>query len=164
MTVTLSHIVAAAENDVIGREGGLPWHIPEDLKFFKDKTLGHAIIMGRKTYESVGRPLPKRLNVIVTRQKDYHPEGTAVFPSLAEAIAYCERESATWGEEIFIAGGGEIFEQSMDMVDKIYLTRIHQEIPGDTYYPQMPLDKFEEIERNERQEPVPFTFLTFKRK
>ena len=130
MTVTLSHIVAAAENDVIGREGGLPWHIPEDLKFFKDKTLGHAIIMGRKTYESVGRPLPKRLNVIVTRQKDYHPEGTAVFPSLAEAIAYCERESATWGEEIFIAGGGEIFEQSMDMVDKIYLTRIHQEIPA----------------------------------
>ncbi|MCB0384970.1 MAG: dihydrofolate reductase, partial [Bdellovibrionales bacterium] len=108
--------------------------------------------------------LPKRLNVIVTRQKDYQPEGTVVFPSLAEAIAYCEREKSTWGEEIFIAGGGEIFEQSMDLVDKIYLTRIHQAIPGDTYYPQLPLDKFEEIERNERLEPVPFTFLTFKRK
>lgn len=164
MTVTISHIVAAAENGVIGREGGLPWHIPEDLKFFKNKTLGHALIMGRKTYESVGRPLPKRLNVIVTRQTDYHPEGTLVFASLPEAIAYCEREVATWGDEIFIAGGGEIFDQSMDLVDKIYLTRIHQEIPGDTFYPNPDMDKFKEVERSERQEPVPFTFLTLERK
>jgi len=164
MTVTLSHIVAAAKNGVIGREGGLPWHIPEDLKFFKEKTLGHAVIMGRKTYESVGKPLSKRLNVIVTRQPDYSPKGTIVFVSLQEAISHCKKEVATWGEEIFIAGGGEIFKQSMDMVDKVYLTQIHQEIPGDTYYPQLQMNKFEEVERRERQMPLPFTFLTLKRK
>jgi len=164
MTVMLSHIVAAAENGVIGREGGLPWHIPEDLQFFKEKTLGHAVIMGRKTYESIGKPLPKRLNVIVTRQLNYSPKGTVVFRSLQEAIVYCQKEAATWGEEIFIAGGGEIFKQSIEMVDKIYLTQIHQEIPGDTYYPQLQIDQFEEIERKEKQEPIPFSFLTLKKK
>lgn len=164
MKVVLSHIVAAAENGVIGSGGGLPWHLPEDLKFFKDKTKGHAIIMGRKTFESIGRPLPNRLNVIVTRQKGYAPDGTVVFSSLPEAIAHCKANTQTWGNEIFIAGGGEIFEQSLDLVDRIYLTRIHREIPGDTYYPDLPSDRFSEVERRERQEPIPFTFLTFERK
>ena len=164
MKIVLSHIVAAAENGVIGSGGGLPWHLPEDLKFFKEKTKGHAIIMGRKTFESIGRPLPNRLNVIVTRQRGYAPAGTVVFSSLPEAIAHCKANASTWGNEIFIAGGGEIFEQSMDLVDRIYLTRIHQEIAGDTYYPALPEERFNEVERRERQEPIPFTFLTFERK
>lgn len=161
--ITISHIVAAATNGVIGRDGGLPWHIPEDLKFFKEKTLGHAIIMGRKTFESIGRPLPKRLNIIVTRQKNYQPEGTLVFADLIEALAHCQKEVLTWGNEVFIVGGGEIFTQSMELVERIYLTRIHQEIQGDTFYPQPDKTKFIETSRSDREEPLPFSFITLER-
>lgn len=160
----ISHIVAASENNVIGKENGLPWHIPEDLKFFKEKTKGHAVIMGRKTYESVGKPLPKRLNVIVTRQKDYQVEGAVVVPSIEEAIDYCRHVTDKWGEEVFIVGGGEIYRQSMPMTNIIYLTRIHENIEGDTTYPDINPLHFEQVEKRDRTEPVPFSFLTYNRK
>lgn len=157
----LSHIVAAAENDTIGVEGELPWNIPEDMKFFRDKTKGKALIMGRKTFESVGHPLPHRLNVVVTRQADYKAEGAIVVRSLNEAIEVCKQHMDKYGEEIFIIGGGEIYRQSMDIVDKIYLTRIHKNFTGDAKYPKVDEEIFELVESTERDQPVPFTFLTY---
>lgn len=160
----LSHIVAAAKNGVIGVNNTLPWHIPEDLKFFREKTKGKALIMGRKTFESVGHPLPHRLNVVITRQTDYRPDGAHVVRSLDEAIEYCQSQKHKYGDEIFIIGGGEIFKDSMGRVDLIYLTRIHKDYPGDIFYPDVDPLKFEEIERRDRDEPVPFSFLTYARK
>ena len=160
----ISHIVAAAENDVIGTQGTLPWDIPEDMKFFKDKTKGHSIIMGRKTFESMGRPLPNRLNVVVTRQTNYAAPGIHIVPSIKEATTFCKNATSDFGNEIFIIGGGEIYKQSMDIVDIIYLTRIHKKIHGDTLYPKIDPSIFEEVERRERQSPVPFTFFTYKKR
>jgi dihydrofolate reductase len=168
----LAHIVAVSENNVIGTNNTLPWDIPEDMKFFRDKTKGRALIMGRKTFESVGHPLPHRLNVVITRQKDYAvngPEGVRspnvrVVPDLATAIELCRGETAKYGDEVFIIGGGEIFAQSMNLVDTIYLTRIHKSFAGDILYPDVPSTKFDVVEKRERTEPVPFTFMTYARK
>ena len=160
----ISHIVAAAKNGTIGADGGLPWDIPEDMKFFRDTTKGKALIMGRKTFESVGHPLPKRLNVVVTRQPDYIAKGAIVVPSIEEAIEVCKKHIDEYGEEIFIIGGGEIYKQSMNLVDRIYLTRIHQDVIGDTKYPEVDEDLFELVNSLERSEPVAFTFLTYERK
>jgi dihydrofolate reductase len=175
----LAHIVAAAQNDVIGMNNDLPWKIPEDAKFFRDKTKGKALIMGRKTFESVGHPLPNRLSVVVTRQKDYalaNPAAGAagasgkgstavvVQPDLKSAIEYCRTQIPHYGEEIFIIGGGEIYRESISLVDKIYLTRIHTDFKGDTTYPKVNLTAFELVEQKDRTEPVPFSFLTYVRK
>lgn len=164
--MSLSHIVAVSENDVIGVNNTLPWDIPEDMKFFKDKTKGRAIIMGRKTYESVGHPLPNRLSVVITRQKDYKIDSpnVIVVPDLKTAIVEAEKQVSKWGDEIFIIGGGEIFKESIDMVDVIYLTRIHKDFEGDIRYPKVDPKKFQLIEQRDRTEPVPFSFLTYSRK
>lgn len=164
--MTLSHIVAVSANDVIGVNNTLPWDIPEDMKFFREKTKGKALIMGRKTFESVGHPLPHRLNVVVTRQKDYPAvaPNVVVQPDLKSAIECCAGQASKYGEEIFIIGGGEIFKESMNLVDVIYLTRIHREFPGDIKYPKIDESKFELAERRDRSEPVPFSFLTYIRK
>lgn len=164
--MTLSHIVAAAENDVIGVNNGLPWNIPEDMKFFREKTKGKALIMGRKTFESVGHPLPHRLNVVVTRQADYKfpAENVVVMPDLKSAVEYCRTQTSKYGEEVFIIGGGELFKESMPLVDVIYLTRIHKDFPGDIFYPKVDTAKFELVESRDRTEPVPFTFETYSRK
>lgn len=164
--MTLSHIVAAAENDVIGVNNALPWDIPEDMKFFREKTKGRALIMGRKTFESVGHPLPNRLNVVVTRQADYKFDApnVVVKPDLQSAIEYCKTQTSKYGEEIFIIGGGEIFKESMGIVDVIYLTRIHQDFPGDIRYPKVDKKMFELVEQRDRTEPVSFSFLTYVRK
>jgi|FLYM01.1.fsa_nt_gi dihydrofolate reductase len=159
----LAHIVAASENNVIGVNNTLPWDIPEDMKFFRDKTKGKALIMGRKTFESVGHPLPKRLNVVITRQPGFSSphENVVVVPDLQSAIKHCEKVQHIYGDEVFIIGGGEIFKQSLPIVDVIYLTRIHQKFDGDIFYPDIPKGMFAEVERRERTEPIPFTFLTY---
>jgi dihydrofolate reductase len=164
--MTLSHIVAVSENDVIGVNNTLPWSIPEDMKFFREKTKGKALIMGRKTFESVGHPLPQRLNVVITRQKDYSSSAPNVIvqPDLKTAIEYCRGQVSKYGEEIFIIGGGEIFKESMNLVDVIYLTRIHKDFPGDIHYPKVDMGKFTLVEQRDRSEPVPFSFLTYSRK
>ena len=162
--MTLSHIVAAAENGTIGVDGQLPWNIPEDMKFFREKTKGKALIMGRKTFESVGHPLPNRLNVVVTRQPNYTAEGAVVVSSIEEGVAYCQKHIEEYGDEIFIIGGGESYQQSMSIVDRIYLTRIHRDVSGDAKYPEVDQEKFTEVDRKDRSEPEPFTFLTFERK
>lgn len=130
----ISFLVAMDENNVIGYENDMPWHLPRDLKFFKEKTIGHKIIMGRKTYESIGRPLPKRENIVLTRNKatnDY-PEEVQVIHSLDVVLKWNKMNSQ---EEYIIIGGGVLFEQSLDYADRLYITRICEKFPGDTYFP-----------------------------
>lgn len=132
----ISLIVAQSENRVIGREGKLPWNLPEDLKRFKAITSGHPVVMGRKTYESIGRLLPKRTNVIITRSKDYRVAGAEIAHSLKEALALAAE--APGGEEIFVIGGGEIFSEVLPQAERIYLTEVHANIEGDAYFPPVP--------------------------
>ena len=128
----LSIIVAAAQNNAIGKDNELLWRIPDDLKRFKALTMGKTCIMGRKTYESIGRPLPGRKFVIITRQADYQVPGCAVVDSLAAAIQYSVPD-----EETFIIGGGEIYEQSIPLVKKLYLTRVYKDFDGDSFFPAL---------------------------
>ena len=162
----LSHIVAASENNVIGTKGSLPWYIPEDFKFFKDKTKDHIIIMGRKTFESLpgSRPLPDRLNIVITRNEKYKAEGALVVPTLKDALELAKKHLPQYKDEVYIIGGGEIYEQSLSLVDRIYITRVHKYIEGDTKYPIIDEAQFLQVGRVDRQEPIPFSFLTFKRK
>jgi dihydrofolate reductase len=132
--MTISLIVAASENNAIGKEGQLLWSLPIDLKFFKDTTWGMVVVMGRKTYESVDKPLPGRVNIVITRQADWSRPGTQVAKDLEEAI---DQAKATNCKEIFIIGGGEIYRQSMEIADKIYMTRVHATLDGDTYFPEI---------------------------
>ena len=135
----LSHIVAASENNVIGSNNDLPWSLPNDLKYFKNKTWGMPVIMGRKSYESLKTALPGRVNIVVTSKKDWHPANVFVADNINEAIEKA-READT--KEIFIIGGGEIFRQTIDMVSRIYLTRVHAVVKGDTYYPEIKKDRW----------------------
>ena len=135
--MVVSIIVAMAENNVIGRDMDLPWHISADLKRFKALTMGHHIVMGRKTYESIGRLLPGRTTVIITRQENYQVEGAVVVNSLVEAQAV-----ATGDSELFIIGGGQIYELALSSADKLNVTRVHTEVDGDTRFPQVPWDNW----------------------
>lgn len=163
----ISQIAAMSKNRVIGVKNDLPWNIPEDMKFFKDTTRGHICIMGRKTFESMGaKPLPKRLNVIVTRQKDYAPEGTVVFSSVEEALEFAKQEikkKSEWGNEIFICGGGEIYAQTLPLADRVYLTVIDKEYEGDAFFPELKISEFKLVQESPRTEPVPFSFRTYQR-
>lgn len=135
----VSLIVAAAENNVIGKDNDLIWHLPKDMKYFKETTQGHFVIMGRKNFESIPhkyRPLPNRTNVVITRQSSYTAEGCIVVNSLEEALLKAKEAN---DNEPFIIGGGEIYRLAMeaDLVDKIYLTRVHKTYEGDTYFPEL---------------------------
>ncbi len=133
--MVVSIIVAMAENNVIGRDMDLPWHISADLKRFKALTMGHHIVMGRKTYESIGRLLPGRTTVIITRQENYQVEGAVVVHSLEEAQAVASADS-----ELFIIGGGQIYELALSSADKLHVTRVHTEVDGDTRFPHVQWD------------------------
>ncbi|MEO5996343.1 MAG: dihydrofolate reductase [Chitinophagaceae bacterium] len=129
-----SFVVAASENNVIGINNKLPWYLPNDLKYFKNTTWAMPVIMGRKTYESTGRPLPGRTNIIITRQKDWKADGVIVASDMGQAL---KAAADTDSKEAFIIGGGEIFKQYISKVDKIYITRIHANIKGDAYFPEI---------------------------
>ena len=163
--VFFSHIAAAAANGALGLNGKLPWHIPEDLKYFKDKTVGKALIMGRKTFESLGRPLPNRLHIVVSRNRGFQPSGAVVCHSLPEALARSQKPEITQkhGREVFITGGGEIFQQTLAVARRLYITRIHRDYEGDAFYPAIPEGEFKEASRIDRARPVPFSFLVFER-
>ena len=130
----ISFIVAAAENNVMGKDNKLPWCLPADMRYFKNVTWAMPVIMGRKTYESLGKPLAGRTNVVITRNKDWKAEGVEVVPSIDKAIASAAKMDT---KEIFIIGGAEIFRESMGSADRIYLTRIHASFDGDTFFPEM---------------------------
>ncbi|MBC7370157.1 MAG: dihydrofolate reductase [Bdellovibrionaceae bacterium] len=162
----LSHITAMSQNRVIGTQNTLPWNIPEDMKFFRTKTKGHIMIMGRKTYDSLGgKPLPNRLHIVITRQDLQSQDPMVVYvKTLQEAINHARPLTTQWGDEVFIAGGGEIYAQSMTITDKIYLTVIYQDYEGDTVYPEVPMNLFDLTEKSDRTDPVPFSFLTYTKK
>ena len=128
----ISAIVAVAKNGVIGKEGGLPWYLPAELARFKQVTMGHPIIMGRTTHESIGRALPGRTNIVVTHNKDFKAEGCIVVNSLEEAIE--EAKKAGGGEEVFIIGGEQIYKEAMPLLDRIYLTKVDAEVDGDKFF------------------------------
>ncbi|MCS6916960.1 MAG: dihydrofolate reductase [Chitinophagales bacterium] len=161
MRITI--IVAAAQNGVIGRNNRLPWHLPADLKRFKQITLGHPIIMGRNTYESIGRPLPGRINLVVTRQQDYEAPGCIVVHSLQEALEYAQRSGAT---ECFVIGGGDLIQAALVWADRILLTRIYHDFDGDTFLPQLNDDDWklvsEEKHPPDAKNPYAYAFLEYK--
>lgn len=158
----ISIIAAISKNHVIGKQGGLPWHLPDDLKWFKRKTSGHPIIMGRKTYESVGKPLPNRLNIIITRQDNYKVEGATVVNDLATAIEHARKNDASG--EIFIVGGGEIYNMAMHIADRMYITIVHTTVEGDAYFPRYDESDFDIVESVRVEEPIAHTFMTLDRK
>lgn len=159
----LSAIAAMAQNRCIGINNKLPWHIPEDLKFFKEKTLGKKIIMGRKTFESLGRPLPKRENVVISRRTDFNPQGVRVFGSLDAAITDVKARSESL-EEVFIVGGAEIYRLALPMIHRLYLTLVHQDVAGDAFFPEVDLKKaFKIIEERKVEGNPSYTFVTAER-
>ncbi len=154
----ISLIAAMAENRVIGRDNSVPWRLPDDLIRFRETTMGHPVIMGRKTFESIGKPLPGRKNIIITRNPDYRQEGCIVVHNLPDALAECSES-----DEVFICGGGEIFRESLPFVVRIYLTVIHEEIEGDTFFPEISADYYE-VSREESTAPIPHSFLLYEKK
>jgi dihydrofolate reductase len=130
--MTLSLIVAVSRNNVIGSEGGLPWHLPDDLRHFKRLTTGKPVIMGRRTFESIGRPLPDRRNIVMTRQTDYPAKGCEVVSSVDEAL-----ELVRGTEEVMIIGGGQVYRDFLPHADRIYLTRVQADVEGDTHFPEI---------------------------
>ena len=130
--MTVSLVVAASKNNVIGRDGELPWHLPEDLRHFKRITTGKPVIMGRKTFESIGRPLPDRHNIVMTRDPDYAAEGCDVVDSVAEAL-----DVAGDADEVMIIGGGQVYRDFLPRADRIYMTRVQAEVQGDTRFPRI---------------------------
>jgi dihydrofolate reductase len=142
MKPRVSLIVAMARNRVIGANNALPWHLPADLKHFKALTMGHHMIMGRKTYESIGKPLPGRTSVVVTRNAGYAPPGVIAVNSLEAAISACADD-----EEIFIIGGAELYRQAITLADRIYLTEIDADIPGDAHFMELDRKLWQETAR-----------------
>lgn len=159
----LSIVVAISENNAIGKDNQLLWHLPADLKHFKNITTGHPIVMGRKTYDSIGRPLPNRRNIVITRQHNLELPGVEVVNSVDEAIALCEAES-----EVFIIGGAEIYKIAMKHVDRIYLTTVHRVYEADAFFPVLDqkewLETFKEYHSSDEKNTVAYTFSTLDRK
>lgn len=140
----ISIIVAMASNRVIGLNNRLPWHLSADLKKFKQITMGSPILMGRKTYESIGRPLPGRSNLIITRNPDYRQDGCQVFTDIDRALASCCNDA-----EIFVIGGASFYQTMLDRADTLYITEIHQAFEGDTFFPEIKRTDWVELERQE---------------
>ena len=163
--MTVSLIVAVSSNGVIGRDGGLPWCLPADLKHFKRTTMGHHLIIGRRTWEEVGKPLPGRTMVVVTRSRNFAPEGAKVVRSVERAL-----ELAADDEEPFIGGGAQIYRIALerDLVDRIYLTRIHAEVEGDTIFPEVDLGRWElaseEHHDADEKNEFSYSFLVYERR
>ena len=162
--MTVSLIVAVSSNGVIGHDGGLPWHLPADLKHFKRTTMGHHLIIGRRTWDEVGKPLPGRTMVVVTRSRRFAPEGAKVVRSIEQAL-----EIAAEDDEPFIGGGSQIYRIALarDLVDRIYLTRIHAEVEGDTFLPEIDLDEWEldseEHHEADEKNKFDYSFLVYER-
>jgi len=160
----VSLIVAVSDNGVIGRAGGLPWRLPADLSRFKRLTMGHHMVMGRRTWESIGcRPLPGRPTIVVTRNGSYSADHARVAHTLGDALAL-----AAGDDEVFIAGGEEIYRMALLLADRIHLTRIHAEVEGDTRFPDFEESEwsvvFEEHHEADERNPHPYSFLVYERK
>lgn len=151
-------IAVMAENRVIGRGSDIPWHIPGEQKRFKQITMGHTLIMGRKTHESIGKPLPGRKNIIITRQKKYAALGCTVAESLPAALEKCAN-----AQKVFIAGGGQIYEQALPFADEICLSILHRQVEGDIFFPEFSEKDFLESSREILKGPEPYTMVVYRR-
>ncbi|MCM3142754.1 dihydrofolate reductase [Brevibacillus sp. MER 51] len=155
----ISLIVAYARNQVIGKDGDMPWHLPADLKNVKELTTGKTIVMGRKTFESIGKPLPNRRNVVLTRSQDFHPEGVDVVHTKEEVLAM---------GDVIIFGGSEIYRQFLDVVDRLYITEIDLETEGDTFFPAWDRDAYTLVNKREgivdEKNVHPHAFYVYERK
>jgi dihydrofolate reductase len=158
----LSIIVATDQQNGIGKNNQLLWHLPNDLKFFKKVTSGNTIIMGRKTYESIGKPLPNRRNVVISRNQDLKIEGVEIFDNISSAIQACVNE-----EEVFIIGGGEIYKQALDLTSKIYLTKVEANCDADIFFPEFKQEEWETISEEDYEKDdrhaFNYTFSILKR-
>jgi dihydrofolate reductase len=161
----ISQIAAMTRNRVIGKDNKLPWRLPEDLKFFKSKTQGKILIMGRKTFESLPDHLPERFHIVVSRTPMASEEEDLQFvTSIDEALTLAKSMTKDWPEEVFIIGGGEIYQATLPQADRIYLTIIDQAFDGDTFFPEIDPKKFELVEESPRETPFPYRFCTFQRR
>jgi dihydrofolate reductase len=160
----ISAIVACAHNNVIGKDNQIPWYLPADLIYFKKITLNHHIIMGRKCYESIGRPLPKRTNIVITRDPFFISSGCIIAHSLKEALNIAQKNGET---EAFIIGGGEIYRQSADLWDKLYMTEVDLETEGDVFFPEIDKNKWtlisEEKHQKDEKNDWDYAFKVFER-
>ncbi len=161
----ISAIAAMDENYVIGYKNQLPWHLPADLHHFKTITSGHPILMGRKTFESIGRPLPNRVNIVMTRDTSYLAQGCIMVTSIQQALAVAKEGNQ---KEIFIIGGSEIYSQLLPHIQKIYLTVIHDQFEGDSFFPKIVKEEWIETENiqhpSDDENAFPFSFITLERK
>lgn len=168
----LSMIIAAAENRVMGKDNQMPWHLPNDLQYFKRSTMGKPMIMGRKTYESLGKPLPGRPHIIITRQADYQApnanEQVQVVTNLADAISAAQALVAgTDEQETMVIGGAEICSLAFPQTERLYLTQVHAEVDGDVYFPEFDPNEWREVSREDYQasenNPYDYSFIVFER-
>jgi len=161
----ISHIVAMTKNKLIGKANKLPWHLPADMEYFKEKTIGHVVIMGRKNYEAEGKPLSQRTNIIVTSKANYHAPNCIIVNNMEEAI---NKAGSIEKDEIFIVGGGEIYKQTMNIINKLYLTVIDLEMDGDVFYPDIDLNSWKMISKNkyqkDKENPYDHTYFVYERK
>ena len=164
----IAMVWAMSENRVIGRNNKLPWHLPNDLKYFKQLTTGKPVIMGRKTYESIGRPLPNRVNIVLTRDTQFKADGIKVVHTLDDAIELAEAEGLISGaEEVIIMGGEEIYRLAMPIADRLYVTLVHAHVDGDAWFPEIDLNAYKPIAREDFQadgpNPYDYSFCVFDR-
>ncbi|ROH97417.1 dihydrofolate reductase [Chryseobacterium daecheongense] len=156
-------VVAMGEKNEIGSNNQLLWHLPKDLKHFKDLTSGHPVIMGRKTYESIGKPLPNRTNIVISRQKDWFEEGILIVGSIKEAVKFARKID----EEVFIIGGGNIYEQTMDITDKLEVTLVKADLEADTFFPEIDnkiwMKTQEVCHEKDEKNPYDFCFQTYEK-
>lgn len=152
-------IAAMDRNRVIGYKNKIPWHIPEEMRYFKETTMGHGLIMGRKTFDSIGTALPGRQNVVISTNRSLSIPGCRVAHTLAEAIAYCKNQ-----EKVFIIGGRIIFQEAMSQADTILLSIIHNTYEGDTFFPTIPAEEFKLLSEKQMGTEPPFTLQTYQRK
>lgn len=156
-------IVAAAENQAIGKDNKMLWHLPNDFKYFKKQTTGHSIIMGRKTFESIGKALPDRRNIVLTRQVDWLPEDVDVANSIQDIFSYCRDE-----REIFVIGGAKIYTEMLPLAQQVLLTRVHTELPADTFFPELTPEEWKRVSQDHQQKDekhaYDYTFEVWERK
>lgn len=159
----ISFLWAEDEKGIIGKNNQLPWRLPEDLKYFKRTTMGHPIVMGRKTYESIGKPLPGRTNIVLTRDENFHADGCMTFKTKNDLLTWIRNSD----DEVFITGGAEIFGLFMEEVDRLYVTKIHESFEGDTYFPLVDWTEWNLISNDKglknAENPYDYEFQVFER-
>lgn len=168
MSIRLAMMAAKASNNVIGRDNKLPWYLPNDLKYFKQVTLGKPIVMGRNTWESLKRPLPGRTNIVISRQADYVAEGAKVVGTLDEALELAGHVAHIDGQdELVVIGGAQIYALALPRAERLYLTEVHADVPGDTYFPAVDAAQWREIGRDDFQakgpNPYDYSFVVYER-